>query len=335
MLSIVIPNFARKELTRTQFQRRCDRLLSQKLVRFTEEEKKDIQTISKNPDLADASKKLEVFFKIKLEEINDRVNAIYNFGWQLPRGKTTPCIKKNPRITPEKAIAIDNKIKIYREKVFKFFNNFIYKPSSNPEVIRIEKELRKKGIKAKFSNNVSVDFAKLTAETIHDIKKRGYQLSPKICDTPFLGFLTNAGVFIGAEKPADTIFFNSTFASKTLDSIKSNQKSEYSTHFKSTDNPKHTIIHEIGHWLHSRMNLKEFFIQDICACSLVQANKPALSKNNIELLKNSVSGYSISNSKLGLEAVAEIFTGLIDGKKYGQRIMNIYKRLKGPIPKSN
>ena len=69
MVSIKIPNFARKELTKTQFQRRCNRLLRQKLVRFTEEEKQEIKTISKNLNIADGFKHLTDFLGRKYENI--------------------------------------------------------------------------------------------------------------------------------------------------------------------------------------------------------------------------------------------------------------------------
>jgi len=77
------------------------------------------------------------------------------------------------------------------------------------------------------------------------------------------------------------------------------------------------------------MEFKELFIQPY-----LSGNKQALSENNIKLLKNSVSEYAISNSKEGFEVVAEIFAGLMDGKKYPPEVMEIYHRLKGPMPKS-
>jgi len=60
-------------------------------------------------------------------------------------------------------------------------------------------------------------------------------------------------------------------------------------------------------------------------------SKPILSSNDINVLKNNVSDYAFEVEK-GLDAVAEIFAGLMDGKIYPPKVMEIYHRLKGPMP---
>ena len=53
---------------------------------------------------------------------------------------------------------------------------------------------------------------------------------------------------------------------------------------------------------------------------------------NLEKIKEDVSEYAVKKDD-GREFVAEVFKGLIKGKKYDEYIMNLYKRLHGIFPK--
>ncbi|HBG50169.1 MAG TPA: hypothetical protein DDW90_11895 [Cyanobacteria bacterium UBA9971] len=341
MVSIKIPNFARKELTKTQFQRRCNRLLRQKLVRFTEEEKQEIKTISKNLNIADGFKHLTDFLGRKYENIQNTSYTIFEYGKTRANGKIIPGFftrlsteRKKLLITPERAADISDKITNYKEKVLRFFSNIVYKPSTHPDILKIEQNLSKEGIKAKFSDRSSLDFAKLTQETLQEINKQGYDLPKRIYTSPFLGITTKAVVMMKPNNTAKAIFFNPTFIEKTLKSIENYMVGKYLNGIFSTENPKHIIKHEVGHYNHSQKGLKSLYLQYFSGIASSRESNTVLTKDMEQLLKKNVSEFATNDDKLGLDAVAEIFAGLLDGKIYKSQIMDIYKKLNGPMPKS-
>lgn len=78
-----------------------------------------------------------------------------------------------------------------------------------------------------------------------------------------------------------------------------------------------SFFHEIGHWLHFQNMPK------------LEERKAVWKEADIEKIKKDVSEYSISADD-GKEFVAEVFKGLIKGKKYDNYIMTLYKKLRGP-----
>lgn len=338
MISTEIPkNFARKELTTAQFQRRCNRLLTQKLVRFNQEEKKEILAISKNSNISDGFEQLTNFLKDNFLSVSTRNDGTLLGERKLSDEGVLHDLKnmlKQGQISPEKATDIWSKACERTEKIFRYFNAIVYKPSTTPEIIEIEKNLRKKSVKAKFSDKTSVDFARLTEEALKDFVKKGYDIPKKLCISPLIGIFSN-GQIISAGKPAKTIFLNSELAHKCLKDIKKEVKSDYADRFNSTNNPKKTIYHESIHWLHSQNNgIGDLFVKWFSTFARSSKHKSILSPEENRYLENFVSKYAKSDEK-GLEAVAEIGTGLMDGKKYTRRILALYARLKGPIPNQN
>ena len=77
------------------------------------------------------------------------------------------------------------------------------------------------------------------------------------------------------------------------------------------------LFHEVGHWLH---------FQDLPPLSV---SKSIWGKADLEKIKNDVSQYAVKTSD-GREFVAEVFKGLIKGKKFDDYILSLYKKLKGP-----
>lgn len=77
------------------------------------------------------------------------------------------------------------------------------------------------------------------------------------------------------------------------------------------------LFHEIGHWLHfqNMPPLKE--------CREIWKSA------NLEKIKNDVSEYAVKKQD-GREFVAEVFKGVVKGKKYDDEIMSLYERLRGP-----
>ena len=327
-------------ITPSIFKKRCDSLLKQKFVRFTQEEKKEIRAISKNPDVSDGFDRLTNFLNKKYDNIQNKSYDLFASGKTLAEGKFIPGFfarlnteRKAFSIKPEKATGISEKITNYKEKVLKFFSDLIYIPTSNPDILKIEQNLKQIGIKAKFSDKSSPDFAKLTEETLKDLRKQGYELPERVCVSPLIGMCSKACVVMGPNKPATTIFFNTSFSEKTAKNNENYITGKFLDGAFSTENPKHIIRHEIGHFLHSKKGLINLYLQFFSNLAHIPKSEPVLTENNKNLLKKSVSEYATSDNMLGTEAVAEIFAGLTDGKKYSREIMDLYIKLNGPIPK--
>ena len=77
------------------------------------------------------------------------------------------------------------------------------------------------------------------------------------------------------------------------------------------------LFHEIGHWLHFQQ------MPPVSECRNIWKNI------DIEKVKNDVSEYATKKDD-GREFVAEVFKGLIKGKKYDDYIMKFYELLNGP-----
>ena len=88
-----------------------------------------------------------------------------------------------------------------------------------------------------------------------------------------------------------------------------------------TDTPEGAIYHEIGHFLSSRRDIGK-------------AIKTRHFKTNdgvdIDLAKE-VGFYAMTGDKLnsGDEFIAEVFAGIMDGKHYSKRVMDLYYELGG------
>jgi hypothetical protein len=320
-------NTTAKIITPAKFQKRCESLLKQKFVRFTEEEKKNIKEISQNPDVSTGFDKLKTFLRQKFD---------YLFFSEHCHKNSEDLIDKlcDELITPEKYVdSIDNKAKI-KEKFNKLFSDLLYKPSSTPDILNIEQNLRKKGVKAKFSDNSSLDFAKLTQEALGDIEKKGFELPKRIIVSEVLPNHIKGLVNLAPTQAAKTLFINNKTAALNLNELKIVH--QYPNPFWSVEDPKHLIYHEAGHWLHSKINSKQIQLQDAIEYIMPFPNntKSIISQSDKEYLNKTVSGYSCTD-RMGFEAVAEIFAGIIDGKTYPPEVMAIYKKLKGPITKKN
>jgi len=233
-------NTTAKIITPAKFQKRCESLLKQKIVRFTQEEKQEIKKISQISDVAKGFNALSFVLTDKLNNIGEKGYDIKN-GRRLVVGNFISGIYarlnfKNKKLLmkPERAADIYDKMAKYEEKAYKFLSNLVYQSSSNVDVLEIEHNLRKKGVKAKFSDNSSLDFAKLTKEALEDLAKKGYELPKRIFVSRLLSSIVNGCVSMGPTKPAETIFLNSKIACNTLNSIKNTQKMKYSLHRFST-----------------------------------------------------------------------------------------------------
>lgn len=184
--------------------------------------------------------------------------------------------------------------------------------SKNPKVAEIEKELGKKGVFVRFNNNEKM--AHLVRRGIKKVENAGYELpnqiivvKPKII--PGCGGYS----FLFRQKTAKKA---PILISDILQYIPSCCNKHLSTRGKS-----HTVIHEIGHWLHLQTKPNN----DICKKIWATADK--------NLIREEVSSEAIRRAD-GLEFVAEVFAGLVNHKKYSKHVMDIYHQLKGPMPKN-
>ncbi|MGP3925585.1 glycosyltransferase [Streptomyces sp. 8N616] len=80
-----------------------------------------------------------------------------------------------------------------------------------------------------------------------------------------------------------------------------------------------TMVHELGHFLHYCQSRGKY--HDLSYTEF--ASGPAKAQS----LASSVSGYAAGNAR---EFVAEVFLGLVYGKQYDQKVMDMYKALGGP-----
>ena len=89
------------------------------------------------------------------------------------------------------------------------------------------------------------------------------------------------------------------------------------------ENPEHIVYHEIGHFLHEKTALKPEMAKEIW-------NKLGY---DTDLLKE-VGSYAMMGDRfeinIGKEFVAEVFAGMLSGKKYSKKVMSLYEALGGP-----
>jgi len=199
------------------------------------------------------------------------------------------------------------------EKVFiaiKFFTN--RSPfSEKADVAKIEETLKNKGVVVRFNNDLKT--ANYINEGISELEKRGIRLPTFILfHQPKSKYCIDGQVLKFRNKTAHKapIEFTSNIASGLI----------FDTSHASTSNKLHAFYHEIGHYLHH---------------SNIPDNKTCMniwSKADKKLVKEEVSEDAIRD-QFGMEFVAEVFAGLMDGKEYSKPIMETYHQLKGPIPK--
>lgn len=191
--------------------------------------------------------------------------------------------------------------------------------SINPEVIKLEQQMQNMGYCANFADNLEA--AKIITKCYENLSQKGYKLPKEVLlmipeEECIQGFRPYAKKGLELETP---IIFNKDFWHSQnngyfLPGIKHN----------STDSPEGIIYHEIGHFLHGKTSLDPKVAIKIWK---EKANYGC----NIELAKE-VGYYAMTGDKFhrGNEFVAEVFAGLMDGKKYSKKVMELYNLLGGP-----
>lgn len=85
-----------------------------------------------------------------------------------------------------------------------------------------------------------------------------------------------------------------------------------------------TIYHEMGHLHHQKASP----IKTLVSHFTYQKNKKFLNDKTQQYIANSVSNYATSDP---VEFVAEVYAGLVNGAKYPDKVMELYKKFGGPM----
>lgn len=205
------------------------------------------------------------------------------------------------------------------EKALIFGDNLVRfsRYSRNPEVSAIEKTLAERGVAIRFRNDLET--AKFIQQGIEDINNAGYEVPKSFLLVHPMLILNSDGAAILFRKGnalKAPVLLPKTIKARSQKNI----AKKYKLGIYSTDNVSHYIYHESGHWLHFQ-------------------NKPSLRISqqiwqtaDKEMIEHDVSQMALKLND-GTEFVAEVFAGLMDGKEYNEHIMDIYRKLKGPIKK--
>jgi len=191
--------------------------------------------------------------------------------------------------------------------------------SINPEVIKLEQQMQNMGFCANFADNLEA--AKIITKCYENLSQKGYKLPKEVLlmipeKEAIQGFRPFARKGLELETP---IIFNKDFwhgknKGCFLPGIKHN----------ATDSPEGIVYHEIGHFLHEKTRLDP-------GVAIKIWKEKANDGYDIELAKE-VGYYAMTGDKFnrGEEFIAEVFAGLMDGKKYSKKVMNLYNLLGGP-----
>ena len=201
------------------------------------------------------------------------------------------------------------------------FKEIYTTPSSNPEVISLEDRMKSMGYKANFSDNLET--AQIIANAYEKMTKAGFKMPEEvILMTPsnpaVLGFRPYAP---HNQRYSTPIYFNK-------DLIRKNDApfilSDIGIQHNSTDTPESVVYHEIGHFLNEETAPEPEIAIDLW-------KKEANDGMDLEMARE-VGFYAMNGDKfhMGREFVAEVFAGLMDGKHYSQKVMDLYHKLGGP-----
>lgn len=226
-----------------------------------------------------------------------------------------------PNILPKEKISPENlSKKVFLEKFFQNeFKEIHLRNSTNPEVKKIEEEMKKLGINVIFEDDLE------TAQEILNVCKKlneqGIELPKEILlmtphsdsvrgFTPIMkkGYEKRAQIFIqkgiGTNKESSDPFFKTVGLNHFTD-----------------DTPGGTFTHELGHWHHLQYCLEDAHATKIWTEYVTSENEMAIAAK--------VSAHAMTDPT-GKEFIAEVFSGMCKGIKYDDEVMNLYNALKGP-----
>ncbi len=200
------------------------------------------------------------------------------------------------------------------------------KKSLNPKVIELEEKMLKMGYNANFADNLET--AEIIVKAYEKMAKMGYKMPKEIklmvpTKDGILGFMPYAAKGKEFETP---IFFSKDLA-KSFKEIKVEVPDflkKLGIEYNATNSPESVVYHEVGHFLHS-------FDATPTDKAIRLWKDLANDGFDIEMAKE-VGFYAMTGDHIhmGKEFVAEVFAGLMEGKQYSQRVMDLYSKLGGP-----
>jgi len=208
------------------------------------------------------------------------------------------------------AMRYSTPIKLHSGAAFASFTNEINDASTR---------IRQTGVREiDFSDVPSAKMATITADAMEDLVRAGYTPPTRI-----LVRSPKSDAYLKRKKSVvayfdhtnDSVIFNKQ---SKLAWWNSKTKNKYTKEgFLSSDNPKHTVFHEVGHVNHFK-KLKRRGYQKARDLVIPKDAQPAVTAR--------VSAYASTNAA---EFVAEVFAGKMSGITYDMEIMQLYDRLKG------
>lgn len=196
--------------------------------------------------------------------------------------------------------------------------------STLPEVIALEERMKKIGYSANFADNLET--AKVITETYENMAAKGFKMPKDVMlMIPNKEGMMGCRPFATKENRYNVpILFN-----KDLKYVENKKFPLYDLGIKynATNTDEGMVYHEIGHFLHETTRKETDEAVDIW-------NKLTNDGYDIELGRE-VGYYAMTGDKYnrGNEFVAEVFSGLMQGKQYSNRVMEIYGALGGPAVK--
>jgi len=173
------------------------------------------------------------------------------------------------------------------------------------------------------------ELAEVIVDGLSVLSERGQALPSKIRVPDKSGWLAyasrvkkNPKSTVAAYSPVtDTITFNAHMEHQSQKWWLRPKRKKYtkdSLGWASSNHPHHIVYHEVGH--------KNHF--DKLSSSEWRTTWPRdLSDKERTFINNSVSGYATTSHK---EFVSEVYAGMLSGISYDDKILKLYKRLKGP-----
>jgi hypothetical protein len=178
------------------------------------------------------------------------------------------------------------------------------------------------GVNAVFENNIEI--ANLTINALKNVKDAGYKL-PNNVIVDYEEFKNDpkredgkeliAGVTY-PDRKGGTIYLNSKFE---WNNLKARMKKNFNDHNLASDNPKHFIFHEIGHFLHYIGAPDKYN----------KSNSASFSPKEQKLVADEVSKFASTEP---CEFIAEAFSAKLLGKKYSDKTEKLYEEWGGPAP---
>lgn len=195
--------------------------------------------------------------------------------------------------------------------------------SANAEVIKLEDKMKQMGYDANFSDNIEA--AQIITGVYEKMTKKGFKMPKEVrLMIPDRKDIRGCRPYAPKGREYETpILFDRNLGKKNI--VKS------FLNFLGINeciSPEHVVYHEIGHFLHDFSKLEPKQAQAIW--------REYVKDGGMIKIADEVGAYAAfgdifkdSSSASGGEFVAEIFAGLMEGKEYSSRIMELYTKLGG------